>query len=175
METIRNAYPALPVVDYEHTTVSKQAVIDFLKKLPAHAEAKLGTLAIFCNESGNGKSGVNNNYTGLQADGARLGGEWDNHVIATCLVKENRTGNMRRFCVFADFTTCVAHLLEKVQKRGLYIGGYATPYAKLKIYSEKDWARAYWKEWVMGDAQAEPPTAQLLELINLYQGTKNIF
>jgi hypothetical protein len=100
--SIHNSYPALPELAYRHTTVEMPIVVVFAKSLVGKYEVDTVRMAyaIFRNESGNGKYGVNNNYAGIQADV----GVWQNlpgHAIATCIKKDNN-GDLRRFLCFKD-------------------------------------------------------------------------
>jgi len=63
-----NYYPGKPVLKYQKTSVEMGAVIPYLQSLNVPFEVKIMTYIIFRNESGNGSSGINNNYGGFQAD-----------------------------------------------------------------------------------------------------------
>ena len=55
--------------------------------------------------------------------------------------------------------TPVDILLDKIGSRGLFVGGFAHPFAKVQVGSDHDWPLAYWREWVKGDDTAQVPSA----------------
>jgi hypothetical protein len=59
-------------------------------------------------------------------------------------------------------------LIEKVTLRGLYVGGYAHPYANMNINTDSDWPLAYWREWVKGESNATIPPAERNGLLAQY-------
>jgi hypothetical protein len=79
------------------------------------------------------------------------------------------TGKLRRFVCFNDWKTCIDILTEKVSSRGLYVGGYAHPYANVKIKTADDWPLAYWREWVLGDEAALMPEGDKKGLLAQYE------
>ncbi|MBS1579075.1 MAG: hypothetical protein JST29_05495 [Bacteroidetes bacterium] len=166
---VRNAYPSLPEVAYQQTVTPKQDIVDYIAQQNITQEVMAAVYMITCNESRSGKAGINNNITGTQADGNKLGNGFDDKVIATTVIAENMTGDQRRFCVFANWQDSVDYLINRVQGRGLYIGGYAHPYANMQINSVADFARAYTKEWVRGDGSAEPKWADEVDFIAGYE------
>jgi hypothetical protein len=152
---MKNAYPSLPVVPYQKTELQPSLVAGFLNKLqPSEATIaqRHATFAIFLNESGLGRKGVNNNYFGFQADGSQLPEPVRHFVKATCTQNENMTGNPRIFCVFDTWQDCITVALYMFIHRGLYIGGKAHPYSKnLEVTDIPTLATAYWNEWVVGE------------------------
>jgi hypothetical protein len=165
---IHNAYPELPVLDFQRTTVGMPAVIAYLTGAASQTPVKRAGYVIFRNESAAGQKGINNNYIGLQADGARQADQWTPLIAGTCVLRENMTNRWRRFVCFNDWTACMDILLDKVQARGLYVGGYAHPYANMHVNSDGDWPLAYWREWVTGDGTANIPAAQRNNLLSQY-------
>jgi hypothetical protein len=166
--TIGNAYRELPVVAYKRTSVEEKEVIAYLQLLRVPLEIKRSAFVIFSIESARGQKGVNNNYAGIQADGRRIGGEFDKRVTGTCVVKENGTGNERRFVAFSSFKDSIDYLVNRVQSRGMYIGGFAKPYSNMTVMDVDTLSRAYWKEWVTGSSTAEPAPAQKSNFKALY-------
>ena len=169
-ETPHNAYPLLKVVDYQKTTVDMDEVKEYIKSLNYILEVKRSALIVFDTESGNGKHGVNNNYVGLQADGARIGGNFDRFVIATCVTPENMTGKERRFCCFENFKPSIDYLAAKVLKRGLYVGGGTNDeYSYVpNIIDADSLDLAYFQDWVEGDKNAKPSREDEKEMEELY-------
>jgi hypothetical protein len=168
-ENVKNAYPELPVLPFARTTVAMSDVLKHLKSSSAANAVKRSSYVIFRNESGAGKKGVNNNYVGLQADGGRQPDKWTPYFAGTCVHAENMTGRLRRFICFKDWTGCADFLVEKVHTRGLYVGGFAHPYAEMAVNSAEDWPLAYWREWVKGDRAAQILKADYDSLLKLYE------
>lgn len=165
---VHNAYPELPELAYLKTTLPVADAVARIQGLGSATEIKRATYVIFCNESGNGRKGINNNYIGLQADGGRLDAKWTPLFAGTCVLAENQTGKLRRFICFKDPAGSFAILADRVEHRGLYVGGTAHPYANVKIVTKDDWPGAYYKEWVRGDAHAVIPPDSKANLLALY-------
>ena len=117
-----NFYPELPEVEYKQTTIGMPFVVMFAKSLIGKYSLDTVRMAyvIFRNESANGKSGVNNNYIGLQADNAKWEGLPMENVIGTC-VKTDNAGDSRRFICFNwdGYKVCFDFLCYKVQQRNI--------------------------------------------------------
>jgi len=141
----------LPEIPYQKTTVSMDDVIAYIGQSNYSVEVKRSVYVIFRNESGGGRSGVNNNYIGLQADNAKWEDEISEKIVATCTKVENMTGKGRRFACFASFKDSIDVLEFKVVDRGLFIGGKAHPYSNMDVKTPEDFALAYWIEWVTGE------------------------
>lgn len=165
----------MPVLAYRRTTVPMSLAIEALKRLPATTEIRRAAYIMFRNESANGTKGVNQNYAGLQADGSR----WPDHltkwVIGTVVLPENQTGIARRFLAFDHVDGCLAFLCDRVQSRGLYIGGTTHLVVKMNITSPRDLCRAYQKEWVKGSASAEPDAAAMAGFLSMYAQAEGYF
>lgn len=173
--SVHNAYPELPEIEYKRTAIDMPSVINYLNGLNFVAEIKRAVYVIFRNESGNGKSGVNNNYIGLQADGARLGSQYDSMIAGTCVKNENMTGKARRFVCLKEWQNSLDILIPKITGRGLYVGGLAHPYANLKVTDPTTFARAYWKEWVTGNGKSEPDKEFMDDIESMYNQAMNFF
>jgi len=66
-------------------------------------------------------------------------------------------------------------LFDKVGSRGLFVGGFAHPFAKMQVESDDDWALAYWREWVQGDANAQIPSGEKNGLLSEYAQGVQLF
>lgn len=172
---VHNAYPELPEIPFARTTVPISEVVTYISGTIVPTAVKRASYVIFRNESAAGKKGINNNYIGLQADGGRQSEKWTPFIAGTCVHAENMTGKLRRFICFRDWTTCADILAEKVALRGLYVGGYAHPYANMQINKDGDWPLAYWREWVQGDSNAQIPAAEKKNLLAQYNDATGKF
>lgn len=173
--TVHNAYPELPELPFARTSVAMPVVVNYISSTASTTPVKRAAYVIFRNESGGGHKGINNNYIGLQADGNRIADRWTPFIAGTCVRSENMTGHMRRFICFSDWTTCADILCDKVQSRGLYVGGYAHPYANMQVVADSDWPLAYWREWVLGDSHAQIPVAEKNGLLAQYRDAVQSF
>lgn len=171
---VKNLYPEKPEVPYKKTSVSMDEVISYLQCLNIPVEIKRISYVVFRNESANGKSGVNNNYAGIQADGARWSSKFDDKIVATCVLKENN-GKMRRFVCFSSWKDSVDMTVDRMTGRGMYIGGYAAKIAKIKVQSVEDLVRVYYKEWVKGDQFAEPTGLARRNFLSMYKQAEAFF
>ena len=172
---VKNAYPELPVLTFARTSVAMTDVIAYMSSTAVKTPIKRAGYVMFRNESGNGKSGVNNNYIGLQADGARLPDKWTPFIAGTCVHKENKTGKLRRFVCLKDFRTSVDILFDRVGSRGLFVGGFAHPHANMQVDDDDDWPLAYWREWVKGTGSAKIPAADKKALLSQYKDAVHHF
>lgn len=170
-----NYYPELPVVPVKSTTVNRQLVINYLQQLNEPVAVKRAAYFFFAQEAGHGTKGINNNYAGVQADSGRWGSPWDAVFAATTVAKENGTSKTRRFVVFDTWQKSIDFLVERVKKRGLYIGGFANPRVNMPIATVNDFVRAYYKEWVTGNAKAEPSATQFSNLTSVYNSAAKLF
>jgi hypothetical protein len=165
---VKNAYPSLPEIAYSKTKIGTTEVVSYLQSLSVSDEIKRAVYIIFGNESAYGAKGINNNFGGIQADGGKIGRGFDNKVVGTTVLGENMTGKQRRFVVFDRWQTSIDYIVALVSARGLFIGGNAKTYAKMQVNSVSDLARAYWKEYVMGDTKSEPPLSEKAHFIAQY-------
>lgn len=163
-----NAYPELPKLDYVRTSVAMSDVITYLRSFAVAAAIKRMVYVIFRNESANGQSGINHNYVGAQADSGRWPASIDRLAAGTVETVENGTGRRRLFLAFRSWTASVDFLVDRVTARGLYIGGTTHRVLTMTIASEQDLVRAYVKEWVRGDASAEPSPETLASFRSMY-------
>lgn len=170
-----NYYPEKPVLKYQRTSVEMGAVVEYLKSLSIEAEVKRTAYIIFRNESANGKSGINNNYGGFQADSGRWQAEYDSKIAGTLIKVENGTGKQRIFLAFNDFKGSIDMLVGRVQARGLYIGGYAHKISRMKISSPEQLSMAYKQEWVTGNHKALTTSDEQRNFISMYRQSTQIF
>lgn len=170
---MKNAYPEKPIVTYHRTSVEMGAVISYLQLLAANPQMKIMAYIMFRNESGNGKSGINNNYAGIQADAGRWAEKYDKMIYGVVEIKENdsqdQKGKVRLFCAFNSFGTCLDMLVDRVKGRGLYIGGQTNFITNMVITNVEDLCRAYYKEWVKGNKDYEPTVKQQEDFASMYK------
>ena len=148
----KNFYPQFPEIPYQRTSVDMPTVVLFAKTLVEkyNKEVVRTAYCIFRNESSNGKSGVNNNYIGLQGDV----GEWEGlslqDVIGTS-VKTDGAGDVRRFICFNanGYAACFDFLCYKVNQRGMFIGAPG-------VNDPDDLAESYQKNWVSNPKEDTP-------------------
>jgi hypothetical protein len=150
-------------------------IIIYLKSLEISKEIKTACYVIFRNESGNGKSGINNNYTGIQADVSRWPDKLNGQVNGTVVKNERMTGAARRFLAFRTYRGNIDFLVDRIESRGLYVGGNLNVIAHMKINDVNDWVNGYWKSWVTGNAEAVPPIDEKISLTSMYKQGEQIF
>lgn len=151
------------------------AVIAALVKSDTIPEIKRMAYIMFRNESGNGKSGICNNYCGFQADSGRWAAIHDSSIEGIVKKVENGTHLERLFLAFYDVSGCLDMLNERVQGRGLYIGGKTHRVLTMQINSVNNLCRAYKKEWVTGNATAEPDATFLANFTSMYNQAVKLF
>lgn len=151
--SIKNFYPQFPEIPYKQTSIDMPTVVFFAKSLIAKYPIEVVRMGyvIFRNESANGKSGVNNNYIGLQADNAEWTGLDLSNVVGTS-VKTDGAGDTRRFiCFNADgYKTSFDFLCHKVQQRGMFrdtTTPQGVPYPALKLIATPLY-ELYEEKWV---------------------------
>lgn len=172
---MKNYYPEKPDVAYKKTQIEMALVIAYLQKAAVPVEVKRSAYIMFRNESANGRSGVNNNYAGIQADSGRWPAIYDDKIVGVVIKTENGTGKIRLFCAFADFTTSIDFLLERVENRGLYVGGITHKITNLAISTPENLAYAYKKEWVTGNAFYIPSQNEIDSFISMYRQATKLF
>lgn len=172
--SVKNYYPEKPEVKYQRTQVEMGAIVAYLQSLHAPAEVKRTAYIMFRNEGANGRAGVNNNYIGAQADGARWPAKWDNRIVGT-LVKRDSGGQLRRFVAFHSWEDSIDMLIDRVQSRGLYIGGHPTRYAHIDPQTPEELCLVYYREWVTGDETYLPTEKQTKDFLSMYRQAQKIF
>lgn len=171
--SVKNAYPELPEIPYKKTNVEMGLVVAFIQRTYFHVNVKRAAYVYFRNESGNGRSGVNNNYAGIQADGGR----WlnDQDFAGTCVTPENKTGKKRRFVTFNAWEDSVMFTLNTAQRRGMYISGETTIVSKLKVRTITDLVQAYKREWVTGNPKYVPASDEVAAFASMYRQAEKLF
>lgn len=172
---MKNYYPEKPFLPYQRTQVDMPLVVEYLQKAIAPAEQKRSTYIIFRNESANGKSGINNNYAGIQADSGRWPAIYDERIIGVVAKAENQTGKIRVFCAFEDFTVSVDFLLGRVAARGLYVGGTTHKITHTYIDNAAELAVAYKREWVKGNPYYNPTKDEVNAFLSMYRQAAKLF
>lgn len=175
MSKIINAYPEKPVLKYMPTRVEMAIAISGIKKADYPAEVKRAAYIIFRIESANGTKGINNNYSGFQADAGRWPSAYDSAITGVVQKKENGTGKMRLFIAFNKPEDSLSMLMGRLQARGLYIGGTTHKVLKMEIHSVENLARAYKKEWAAGNPEAEPSSEAVKAFKSIYSQAQTIF
>lgn len=175
MSDIKNAYPEKPVLQYQRTAVEMGLVVAYLQSLPVSAEVKRAAYVFFRIESANGRSGVNDNYAGIQADGARWPPEFDGKIAGTSVTGENGTGKTRRFVCFNSWKDSIDFTISNAQRRGLYVGGKTWRVTRLQVKSPPDLCKAYKREWVTGNSKYIPTDQELAAFLSMYRQAQNIF
>ncbi|HEY0271778.1 MAG TPA: hypothetical protein VGC22_01280 [Chitinophaga sp.] len=170
-----NAYPELPILEYEQTAVAMEDVIAYLAGQDVPREIKRSVYVIFRNESGNGSKGINNNYVGAQADGARWSSIFDDMLAGVVEKKENKTGKLRLFLAFYNWEDCVYFLVNRISSRGIFIGGYARLIAKMEVDTPDQLATAYFRDWVKGDADYKPSAEEKTAFLSMYKDAVKLF
>jgi hypothetical protein len=173
--SIKNAYPEKPELQYLRTSVEMSLAIAHIQAAAVPVEVKRATYVYFRIESGNGRSGVNNNYAGIQADGARWPADFDAKIIGTSVKGENGTGKMRRFVCFQSYKDSIDFTISNTQRRGMYIGGNTWLISKMQVKTVKDLCTAYKREWVKGNAKYTPTTEELKTFESIYRQAEKIF
>ena len=173
---MNNAYPEKPLLQYQKTSVEMAAVIAAIKSIEANFEIKRMAYIMFRNESGNGTSGINNNYLGFQADGNRWNSIYDKLIAGVVKKVENGTGNERLFLAFYNVSGCISMLFDRVAGRGLYIGGITHKiWANHYVKDANDLCLAYQKEWVKGSLKAIPTAQEKENFISMYNQAEKLF
>lgn len=171
-----NAYPEKPIVPYKKTVVEMALVIKYLQSLVVNKEVKRMSYIIFRNEGANGKSGINFNFCGFQADSGRWGKEHDDSIIGVVRKVENGTGKERLFLAFKDVGGCLSMLVERVEGRGLSVGGTTKKIWKNHLVKDAtDLATAYQREWVKGSVTATPTQSELNNFLSMYKQAEKLF
>jgi uncharacterized protein (TIGR02594 family) len=165
--SVPNKYKDFPVDAYSRTTLTATDIAARLASMDVDTNIKRAAYALICNESGSGRAGINNNYGGLQADVGRWSSEYDEYISGTC-VEIDISGAKRRFLCFANADGCFKMIVGLIQKRALYIGATTNFITHMHITSPSDWALAYFREWVKGDANATLSEGELRNLLGLY-------
>jgi hypothetical protein len=170
---VRSAYPEKPVVASVPTYIPQTQLADYLKTKVAAGLNKNVAIAVMAksiSEQGSGDQlkGFNNNFYGVQTDGSRWDAKYDNDIVGT-VNKVDGSGALRGFAAFRTAEVGADFTVSNVERRGIYVGGTTTYLTKgTKVNTPTDWVRVYYKEWVRGDASAEPDAATLKGRLSMY-------
>jgi len=175
MSTVKNAYPELPELQYRKTSLEMGLAVSHIENYPVPVEIKRAAYVFFRIESGNGKSGVNNNYAGIQADGARWPDEYDSYIEGTCVKTENGTGKPRRFVCFRSWQDSLEFTMSNALRRGMYIGGKTWKVSKMQVNTTEDLCVAYKREWVIGNKKYRPTIQESIAFQSMYRQALKIF
>jgi hypothetical protein len=171
---MENAYPELPSLPFQRTSVAMADVVTALQASTALLEAKRAGYVMFRNESGNGSKGINNNYVGAQADSGRWPDSLTDSFAGTVTVKENGTNRLRIFLAFKTLAGNIDFLMNRVLTRGIYVGGHTHLVLTMSVDDEEALARAYHKEWVTGSADSEPSADEMTSFLSMYHQAVNL-
>jgi len=173
--SIKNYYPEKPVLQYRKTAVEMGSVVTYLQSLQVPVEVKRAAYIMFRFESANGKAGINENYIGAQADSGRWPAQSDAKIIGIVVKNENGTDKKRIFLAFSSWRDSVDFLVERVESRGLYIGGYAHLVTKMDIKYPEELCLAYKRDWVTGNRKYMPTDVERQAFMSMYRQTEKIF
>lgn len=172
---MKNYYEDKPIVPYRKTTVEMPAVVEYLKKAATPTEVKRAAYVMFRFESGNGKSGLNDNYVGAQADSGRWPAKFDDVITGVIRKVENGTAKERLFLQFASFSACLDFLLDRVESRGLFVGGFERLITKKPVTDPAGLAIAYKRSWVHGSNKYNPTEEEISAFLSVYRQAAKIF
>lgn len=171
-----NYYDDKPVIPFQSVPVQMGILIAGIKAATCQTEVKRTVYIMIRNETGNGRSVVNGtNPGGVQSDSGKWPSKWDDYIVATSVKNENRTGKQRGFVVFDSLTTGIQFMCERVQARGLFIGGTTKKITQENISTPSQLCGAYYREWVVGSAQYHPNDAELDGFLSMYRQAEKIF
>lgn len=163
-----NAYPELPALAFQRTSVAMTDVVAALNTSTAPLEVRRAGYVMFRTESANGSKGINNNYIGAQADSGTWPDAFTSLFAGTVTIRENGTNRLRIFLAFKTLDGNIAFLMDRVLKRGLYIGGETHLVLDMPVKTEQDLAIAYHKEWVTGSAKSLPSADEATAFLSMY-------
>lgn len=173
---VKNFYPEKPIVPFFSASVEMGNIISAIKTANVPLEAKRSAYIIIRNESGNGKSVVNGtNPGGVQSDSGKWIDKWSDYIVATSVKTENRTGRERGFVVFDSLNSGVAFMCERIQARGIYIGGTTHKITNYEVDSITTLCKAYYQEWVEGDPKYHPTDDEVEDFFLMYVQSSKIF
>ncbi|PUZ30169.1 hypothetical protein GA0116948_101173 [Chitinophaga costaii] len=164
-----NAYPELPLLNYEPTTVPMDDVIAYLDGQDIPREIKRAVYIIFRQESSDGSHGINHNYAGAMADGTRWSSLFDDILAGVVEKKDAKTGKLRLYLAFYNWESCLDFLVSRISSRGIFIGGYARLVAKMEVDTPDHLATAYFRDWVAGDADYKLTAGEKAGFLAMYK------
>lgn len=150
-------------------------VVNQLAGMRLPYEVKRAAYIIFRIESRNGEAGINFNFAGIQADGSRWPAQYDKVFSGTVVLNENGTKKPRRFVAFPSLKAFLEFLAGRLQARGLYVGGTTHKITNVNITTPAMLCKAYRREWVTGDANAEETQTQMKDFLSMYHQAEKYF
>lgn len=173
---MKNFYPSKLVVDFQAVRIDMAVIVEAIKHSKYPLEVKKSAYIIIRNESANGHSVINGtNPSGVQSDSGLWPDKWTPSIVAVSVKEENRTGKQRGFVVFDTLQSGIDFTCERLQARGLYVGGFAKKIAQMQINSPSNLASAYYKEWVEGEANYHIKEAELEDFVSMYTQASKLF
>jgi hypothetical protein len=172
---MKNFYPELPIVPYQRTTIALTSVVAYIKSMTASKEIKAAIYTMFRFESANGSKGINNNYCGVQADSGRWADWFTKDFAGVVSLKENNTYKYRLFIAFKSFEGCINMLADRVEKRGLYIGGNTNKIVKMEVTTPHKFVTAYKRDWVTGNPNYQPTIKEYNDIGSTYEKGLKLF
>jgi hypothetical protein len=172
---MKNYYPDLPFIPFKRTTAEMDSVIAMIKMFNVSSNIKAAMYTMFRFESLNGTKGINNNYCGIQADAARWPAEFTQFMSGVVSLKENNTNRNRLFIGFTSLVGCLTMLCDRVQKRGLFVGGTTYKITNISILNPETFALAYKCEWVTGDPGYIPTKKEINDISSTYMKGLKLF
>ena len=173
---VKNFYPDKPVVPFQSVNIGMQPLINAIKASNLPVEVQRAVYIVIRNETANGRSVVNGtNPGGVQSDSGQWPDKWDTSIVATAVMTENRTGKERGFVVFDTLQNGINFMCERLQARGMYIGGTTKKITNFTVITPTDLCKAYYCEWVEGDAQYHPTDDELNDFLSMYKQASTIF
>ena len=171
--SLKNYYPELPITPRVSTPATMGQIIMAISRSKFPAEVKRMGYVMIRNESANGTKINNNNTSGIQADSGRWASSLAFAGVFT--TKENGTNKVRHFLAFKSLQDCITFTLERIQARGLYVGGYAHKVSKRTVKDAADLADIYKEEWVSGSSLANPSATELASFLSMYRQAAQLF
>ncbi|WP_343668735.1 hypothetical protein [Chitinophaga sp.] len=172
---MKNAYPEKLMVPYQRTKVEMGKVVAYLKNADIPVEVKRSTYIVFRNESANGKSGVNNNFGGIQVDSTRWPAKYDHLITGVVSKAENGTGKGRLFAAFASPESFLEMLADRLKDRGIFVGGNTYRVVKAHVDTPEELALIYKREWVTGNEDAIPTETEQNNFLSMYSQAAKLF
>ncbi|MFB6453705.1 hypothetical protein ACE38W_00415 [Chitinophaga sp. Hz27] len=146
---LKNFYPEKPVLPYQRTKVEMPAVVVEMKTRNVPAPVLHSAYIMFRNESANGSKGINNNPIGIQADAKRWPKQFDDLIAGTVYMNENGTGKPRIFLALNRWEDSITILLNRVQDRGLFVGGFESLVTKKNVLDQISLKDAYQRNYIV--------------------------
>lgn len=175
--SMRNYYPELQIVKYKRTQIALSVVVQYIQEhfYDLSPEIKAAMYTMFRFESANGSAGINNNYCGIQADSGRWPDRFTKDMSGVVSLKENKTYRHRLFIAFKGFKGCIDMLADRVEKRGLYVGGNTHKIVSMRVEDPVDFVMAYKRDWVTGNPNYKPTKREYKDIGSTYEKGLTLF